>query len=521
MSTSAPPLDNRRSLISDNQILTSNAAIVGGDTGKLKLENFRNASQFLTHRKALINLWQSLSGQDASASYNGSNDNGSLSTDTIPSIDLITVGSGATNLATGKRKRNDAFRHVGLNGKVVSNMRQLYEAAAFVKPSFEGVLRSVAAQCNLPVHTVDTPEVRSVDIGVLLCPLKLADRATDKMREKYMQVDPGPACAWIYDVVRASIVCDTEEQIRSVCDLLSSRPEFEVVRRKNRFQAPSPSGYRDILLNVRMTVPHPSGRQVAFVCEIVVTHIDMRQYEVDNDTRALQLFFRPLFSACVVEEQTKKVELLERIISIVLPIINYNGGSASLALSTVNTSTSMLTDNSNKSMDDQLTDALSVLCNEVSTSQDIDTLRVWMELMSILGEFEIAEKFQRKILALKIAKYGEQSSVVAEAIHILGNLLVSQKKLPQALALFEREMTIKIVVFGESSAEKAQVLSSMAEVRMQQMKIDTAIQLHEQAVVIRRKVFGSEHADLAVSLSNLGSIMEMQVCVMYLVYTIM
>lgn len=510
---SAPAaIDNRRSLISDNQILTSNAAIVGVDTGKLKLDNFRNANQFLTHRKALLNLWQSLSGQDASTSYSGSTDTGSIPTDNIAPVDLVSVGTGATNPATGKRKRNDAFRQVGINGKVVSNMKQLYEAAAFVKPTFDNVLRSVASQCNLSVHTVETPEVRSVEVGLLLCPLKLADRATDKMREKYMQVDPTPACSWIYDVARASFVCDTEEQIKSVCDMLSSRSEFEVIRKKNRFHTPAPSGYRDILLNVRMKVPHSSGKKVSFVCEVVVTHIDLRQYEVDNDTRAMQLFFRPFFNACTIEEQTKKVDLLERVIGIVQPIINYSSSQSLAAMSTtINTSGSMLTDNSSKSMNDQLTDALTSLCNEASTSQDIDTLRMWMELMGVLGEFEIAEKFQRKILALKIAKSGEQSSVVGDALHILGNLLVSQKKLPQALALFEREMTIKIGVFGESSAEKAAVLSAMAEVRMQQLKMDVAIQLHEQAVAIRRKVFGSEHADLAVSLTTLGSIMEMQV----------
>ena len=42
------------------------------------------------------------------------------------------------------------------------------------------------------------------------------------------QVDPGPPCAWIYDILRASFVCETEEQIRAVYDAVMQDPNMQV-----------------------------------------------------------------------------------------------------------------------------------------------------------------------------------------------------------------------------------------------------------------------------------------------------
>ena len=114
------------------------------------------------------------------------------------------------------------FRQRGLNGDVVSNLKQLYECATTVKPT----LRRIAAAHTMEVREEPSSHSDSSgsgsgsgsDAGLVLCPLKALDQASDKVQRKYRLLDPGPPESWLYDVVRASFVCDSEAQIAAVCD---------------------------------------------------------------------------------------------------------------------------------------------------------------------------------------------------------------------------------------------------------------------------------------------------------------
>ena len=50
---------------------------------------------------------------------------------------------------------------------------------------------------------------------VHVAPLKGRGRAQEKIDDDYADRDPGPACAWLFDVVRAKVVCDTADEVRS------------------------------------------------------------------------------------------------------------------------------------------------------------------------------------------------------------------------------------------------------------------------------------------------------------------
>lgn len=107
-----------------------------------------------------------------------------------------------------------------------------------------------------------------------------------------------------------------------------------------RFKDPTTAGFRDILINVMLEDIGPTGLMTHFICkpleilvnlvkiiiefligEIVITHIDLRQYEIENDTRALYRFFRPLTTGSK-ESQNAKIKLLEKIVSTTSPILN-------------------------------------------------------------------------------------------------------------------------------------------------------------------------------------------------------
>lgn len=85
-------------------------------------------------------------------------------------------------------------------------------------------------------------------------PLKSQKRSAEKVRNEYDGV-----ALRILDLVRASIVVNTEPQLATLLDTVfntSSDEKFEhiqVVRFKNRFKYPTFSGYRDALFNLRIT----------------------------------------------------------------------------------------------------------------------------------------------------------------------------------------------------------------------------------------------------------------------------
>src|SRR3546814_4438109 len=90
------------------------------------------------------------------------------------------------------------------------------------------------------------------------------------MRE-YAQRVPGPHFAWVHDVVRHSIVCESDEQVAQIVERISN--EVELVKLKNRFLKPTMTGFMDILLYVRIN---------HFICELQIQLLPMFLHEQAN-----------------------------------------------------------------------------------------------------------------------------------------------------------------------------------------------------------------------------------------------
>lgn len=118
--------------------------------------------------------------------------------------------------------------------------------------------------------------------------------------------------------------------------------------------------FRDILINVRVTTKGPRGNQISFTCEVQVTHIDLRQYEIENDTKVLQQVFRPLMSGTEAAQESK-LKILERIVAATSPIIN-----------------AVTTDN--ELMDSNVTESITALCAELNDSVEIGQLEIWVKV---------------------------------------------------------------------------------------------------------------------------------------------
>lgn len=90
----------------------------------------------------------------------------------------------------------------------------------------------------------------------IFAPVKGGDRLLEKHVQENKTADmPHGDAALMRDLVRGSVVVGTHEEAEKV--LSAVRNHFEVTRVKDRFAKPDPTGYRDVLVNVRL----PSGIQ--------------------------------------------------------------------------------------------------------------------------------------------------------------------------------------------------------------------------------------------------------------------
>ena len=103
-------------------------------------------------------------------------------------------------------------------------------------------------------------------------------RAAEKARRYVCNTGKAPPVSCMHDIVRASLVVRSAEQVTDLVTALRTRERLEreraqaggspcawnVVRVKNRFERPLLHGYRDLLLSLRVRCP--SGAH--HVCEL-------------------------------------------------------------------------------------------------------------------------------------------------------------------------------------------------------------------------------------------------------------
>jgi hypothetical protein len=97
-----------------------------------------------------------------------------------------------------------------------------------------------------------------------------------------------PGLAKVKDVVRASLMCDSEEQMVQVFDAIRANPLFRIARFKNFFANLGPTHFRRIGLNLRVQLPDGGSH----VCELQLHHAQI--YEGQPDHKVYE-YFRDVF----------------------------------------------------------------------------------------------------------------------------------------------------------------------------------------------------------------------------------
>jgi hypothetical protein len=182
----------------------------------------------------------------------------------------------------------DDRRQCALHGAPATTLDELY---------------AVAEQALLKYGEVMT--AACPDGAVLkLAPLKGRARAEAKARNEYAK-NTAPATSWLFDVVRGSVMCATEDEIVRLYEALDEDPRVDIVRTKNRFNPPCFNGYRDILMNVAVRVEGAAGEEVLHLCELQIHHAAIKESEPMHKSHVTYEFFREYFlgNADAVEER--------------------------------------------------------------------------------------------------------------------------------------------------------------------------------------------------------------------------
>lgn len=412
---------------------------------------------FMRHRNTLLEMWNLLAGQDTSFG-------GKSPTDEIASLDLVCpAGEGS--------ERNPIYRQCGKTGEVVQHMNELFEAAEIVKPMFEASLIRIATECSLSTTgRASSTSPTSTRSGLVISKIKSVARVAEKIREKYLSVSPGPACSWVFDVLRASFVCDSQEQIFHVYEALRDDPDIKIIRVKNRFLKPTPAGFRDILVNVQMTSPGLNGCTFNYACEVQITHVDLRQYEIEHDTRALYQVFWPLLTG-TEENACKKLTLILKIISLVTPFVE------SLVPLAVEKRISQVEDILKKHYDD------------IYLRDDIESLRDWTPVLESINNLPLAEKNQRKVIQLVSQLHGKASIAVAYENMHLGHILQLKKKYGDSFSCYATGIKCIASVLGKASAVVEDTVLVLATLR--NLERNVAEVTESDVNKIRLDIFGT------------------------------
>ncbi|MEL7342917.1 MAG: hypothetical protein AAGM67_20710, partial [Bacteroidota bacterium] len=132
----------------------------------------------------------------------------------------------------------------------------------------------------------------------------------EKAHDDYTNRSPAPAPSWLYDIVRGKVLCSSIQQLRRSVSVLRSVVESRggsIVRIKNRCVSPSISGLRDILVNIRLRIPHPSDPNRFFfhICEVQIHVASMKALDIERNSHSVYEYFRSYFAGNLNEVQSR------------------------------------------------------------------------------------------------------------------------------------------------------------------------------------------------------------------------
>ena len=362
------------------------------------------------------------------------------------------------------------------SGAPVENIAQLYEAARRALPLFhDALLQLLGGEPGAVAFTVAA--------------LKGVVRAGEKARDDYggrKDADDGsevgPPEAWLFDIVRASVLCRSTQQLLRVMELVQGPGTdfWEVVRVKNRFASPTPSGFRDCNLSLRLRVGcTPAGAPLWHMCELQVHHERIKHMDVVVESHALYEFFRSYFRGNS-QSVRERMQMLEAALG--------EGGERGKGVGQRGGQLggAAFADRAIAQAREQVQQR-----GDAGDGFDVGALRRAAELLECLGERSAALQARQALLELTEAALGRDHRDTLASCNNLACLLRAMGERTRALALYERALEARERVLGRNHPETLASVNGLACLLNNMGERTRALALHERALEARERVLGA------------------------------
>jgi tetratricopeptide (TPR) repeat protein len=424
------------------------------------------------------------------------------------------------------------YRQQDIKGKPIRHLTDLYIAAEMAQSEFKNLVESLGQS---------VVGFSKGDIEV--APIKQRARASQKAQEEYTYRIPGPGEAWLYDVLRASVICKSYKQMSDVNKFL--KESVHIVDCQNRFATPQFDGYRDILYYV--SVPYKD--ELAFICEIQVHHKEFKKHfgvnshkayfrpyfagpfkdpveslrdmdmllqvgRVDDnlleflleatDSNQLKLFARVFFEQ--LEETDRSLDLFKRVLT--MEESSFGKGHVITGSTYQYLGRVLLSKGDADGALLYLAEAISVFtANLGSEHPEVATTLSFMgEAHSARGDFAESLREQKKALDIREEALGDDHLMVAESYLNVAKSLCDKGEFKKGMAECRTALIIQESILGEKDIEVTKTHCAIGRILFLQGETDKALESYNVALAIQEEIYGKKHQRIADTLTEIGNV---------------
>jgi len=396
----------------------------------------------------------------------------------------------------------------------VGDVDDLVDAARKTLPTFKSFVAEVVSE----VDGLDYDE------DEMILPLKTKERALEKAKERYLARTQGPPEAWVMDMVRAQIVCDSFKQMKSVVKIMkrvARGKEGTVVRVKNDCVELNPTTFRRILINVRLRVsyvdstagPGMPRRYFFHTCEVQVVHRLVREYDAASDGPSIYSYFRDLFLSDARTIKTTKLVLAELaearkskepLGEVVKKVAFRSGQEPGIFRKRLEI---MYVIAFAKLSEYEAAVEVALQLSKMAEMVPDQNLRERELSLTEARCGEVLKKFCEEV-EQNVKEHGENNLEVAESLHKLGSLYSSVGAYEEARRRFRRALRVRERLLPEASAEAVATLSALVDVAVKEGAYDDALEQNSAILQQQQNVLGEDHLDLAATYKRRGDILR-------------
>lgn len=450
---------------------------------------FQNAVEFRVVRDTLTKKWEDIS-------------TGSI--EKFDDINLVESEDGTFN---------ETVRQQNFCGNPVNSLTELYGVATTANAAFILFLQKLMDCLRL-----DPNYLR-------VAPLKGKERAAEKAKDDYDIRDPGYGERWLFDICRASLILETEDELMIVlsyltqlhhgnctstasitCDANDDGPDVEVVRMKNRFKNPTPAGFRDVNLNIRIKLD-------SSVCIQSESHED--QFDavrtVDNDARDFPLRGGSIFHVCELQLHCRAVKELSyelhshKYYEYFRTYFRGSNDAIQHRLQLIDTIFESLHRPDGAALARQVD--LGAVVSDIILSGDRKKLYALQALLELTDERQFDVMVRRKLVEINETEYGPDDLNTLSAINNLGMLVFNMNDYEEARALYSRARRGFETAVGPTHSSTLAAVNNLAVLMMTTGDYEGSRLLYEQALQDQESALGPDHIDTLGIANNLAMLL--------------